>query len=75
MIGSAPRLLVECEYLAKALGIPSTVEAESEEVIEAAESQGKGEGWRRYGIESFSCLQLIEACRHSVASGAAVTFS
>lgn len=74
MIGSAPRLLQECQHLAEVLGIPSTAAAESNEVVEAAESQGEGEGWRKYGIEAFSCLQLIEACRRSISTGAAVAF-
>jgi len=75
VIGSTPRLLAECEHIAKALGIPNTIEAESKEVFEAIKRQGEGAGWRRYGIESFSCLQLMKACRLSIASGAAVAFT
>ena len=75
MIGSSPALLRECERLAKVLGIPPDVTPESDELIEAAESQGEGAGYLRYGQEVFACVQLREAARHSVESGAAIVFS
>ncbi|MGI5156389.1 hypothetical protein [Microbispora sp. CA-102843] len=36
--------------------------------------RGGAEGWRRYGVESFTCLQLTAAARHSIATGAAIVF-
>jgi hypothetical protein len=75
MIGSSPMLLRECERLATALGIPPDVVPESDELVEAAESQGEGEGYLRYGQEVFACVQLREAARRSVETGAAIVFS
>ena len=76
LIGSAPRLLAECLELAAALELPADLDPESDEVWEAAESQGDGEvKWQRYGIESHTCLALIRACRASVGTGAALVFN
>lgn len=75
MLGSAPRLLTELDRLASLLGLPDHLDADSDALWDAAEGQGEGdEGWQRYGIESFSCVVLREACRKSVASGAAIVF-
>jgi hypothetical protein len=75
-VGSSHRLLEECLELAGALGLPDDLDSESDEVLEAAENQGGGgEGWRAYGVESYTCLVLIEACRASLATGAAVVFT
>lgn len=76
MLGSSPRLLAECLELAEALELPDDLDPESDEVWEAAESQGEGElKWQRYGIESHTCLALIRASRASVETGAAVVFN
>jgi hypothetical protein len=75
MIGSSMMLLRECARLATVLAIPPDVVPESDELVEAAESQGQGEGWRRYGQEVYACVQLREAARRSVESGAAIVFS
>ncbi len=75
MIGSSPVLLRECERLATVLGIPPDVVPESDELVDAAESQGEGEGYLRYGQEVFACVQLREAARRSVETGAAIVFS
>src|SRR5688500_18104586 len=75
MIGSSPMLLRECERLATVLGIPPNVVPESDELVEAAESQGRGEGYLRYGQEVCACVQLREAARRSVETGAAIVFS
>jgi hypothetical protein len=75
MIGSSPMLLRECERLATVLGIPPNIVPESDELVEAAESQGRGEGYLRYGQEVFACVQLREAARRSVEAGAAIVFS
>ncbi|MFQ6548888.1 hypothetical protein AADZ90_013095 [Aestuariibius sp. 2305UL40-4] len=75
MVGSTPRLLAECERLAGALSLPLEMTTKSEALWEASESQGHGkETWQRYGIESFTCASLIEACRKSMETGAAIVF-
>jgi hypothetical protein len=68
-------LLRECERLATVLGIPPDVTPESDELVDAAESQGQGKGYLRYGQEVFACVQLREAARRSVETGAAIVFS
>ncbi|MTV36705.1 hypothetical protein [Duganella radicis] len=76
MLGSVPRLLAELERLAEVLEIPEGLHSQAEELWEAAESQGDGNCvWQRYGIETFSCVVLREACSKSMASGAAIVFS
>ena len=74
MIGSAPALLRECDRLAESLGVPPSLDADDEALWEAADAQGRGEGWARYGIEAFSCVRLREAARRSIAAGAAIVF-
>lgn len=75
-VGSSQRLLAECKRIASAIGMPLDLDPESDEVWEAAESQGAGDsGWQRYGIESFSCIRLIRAAEHSLKTGAAIVFS
>lgn len=76
MLGSVPRLLAELERLAEVLGIPEGLHAQSEELWEAADAQGEGDAlWQRYGIESYSCVVLREACHKSLATGSAIVFS
>jgi hypothetical protein len=76
MVGSSVRLQQECERLAQALSLPLETDPESDEVVEAAEAQGKGGGtWQRYGVESYTCLQLRLAAVNSIRSGAAVVFT
>jgi hypothetical protein len=76
MIGSSQRLAVETARLAKALELPLTLDPESDEVFAAVEAQGEGEArWQRYGVESFTCLQLHHAAQHSIAQGAALFFT
>lgn len=75
MIGSVLRLHQECRSLAKLLEIPDGLDAESDEVLEAAENPGSGAvRWQRYGIESFSCIRLLAACEASLNTGAAIVF-
>lgn len=75
MVGSVPRLLAECSRIAKVLEIPSHLDTQSEELWEAADSQGEGATlWERYGVESFSCLGLMKACEQSMRTDAAVVF-
>lgn len=75
MVGSTPRLLAECERLARVLQIPPDIDCGSEELWEASDAQGEGDVlWKRYGVESFTCVVLREACRRSMATGAAIVF-
>jgi hypothetical protein len=61
--------------IAAALGLPEDLDPDSEEVFAASEATTPaGEGWQRYGVESYVCLRLIQAARHSIATGAAIAF-
>ena len=76
MIGSSHALLRECRELAQALELPGDLAADVEALWAAAETQGEGETkWERYGVESFTCFNLIRACEASVETGAAVVFA
>lgn len=76
MVGSSPRLLAELERLVALLEIPRHLTPESDELWEAAESQGNGDAtWQTYGIESYSCVVLAEGCRRSIKTGAALVFT
>ena len=75
MIGSVPRLKEECARLAAAIGLPLDADPNDDEVAEAADTQDpSAEGWRRYGIEAYSCAGLLRACEASLATGAAIVF-
>ncbi|MEW9900729.1 hypothetical protein ABWL39_19100, partial [Chitinivorax sp. PXF-14] len=74
-IGSAIRLLAECKALAAILELPESTDPEAREVWDAADAPGVGPArWQRFGIESFSCIKLIWACKRAVDTGAAVVF-
>lgn len=76
MVGSSQRLLAETARLAQVIELPLDLEPESEEVWEAAESQGTGKMlWQRYGIESYTCLRLYHAAKHSIAHSAVIVFT
>jgi hypothetical protein len=76
MLGSTPRLLAELDRLASRLEIPDALDAESDALWQAAESQGEGDAvWERFGMESYACVVLREGCRRSLATGAALVFS
>lgn len=76
MVGSSTRLAAETRRLATVLGLPLDIDPEDEEVWEAADSQGEGETiWKRYGVESFSCLRLHHAAQHSIKHAAAIVFT
>jgi hypothetical protein len=75
MVGSAPRLLDECRRLAAALAIPDGLDPWGDEVTEAlAQPAPAAQGWRRYPVETFGCLQLMAACEASIRTGAAIVF-
>jgi hypothetical protein len=74
-LGSSVRLLAETCRIASALGLPEDLEPDSEEVFGACDAKTPpAEGWQRYGIESYGCLRLIQAAKHSIATGAAIAF-
>ncbi|MGC0379523.1 hypothetical protein [Streptomyces sp. SAI-229] len=74
-LGSSVRLLAETRRLAEALGLPEDLDPHSEEVFEAADAEEPAaKGWRRHGVESYVCLQLLRAAKASVATGAAIAF-
>ncbi|MDX3214331.1 hypothetical protein PV318_02045 [Streptomyces sp. ME02-6991-2B] len=74
-LGSSVRLLAETRRLAEALGLPEDLDPHSEEVFEAADAEVPAtEGWQRYGVESYVCLQLLQAAKLSIATGAAIAF-
>ncbi|MFH9177222.1 hypothetical protein [Streptomyces albogriseolus] len=75
-LGSSVRLLVEIRRLAEVLGLPEDLDPHSEEVFEAADAEElASEGWQRYGVESYVCLQLLQAAKLSIATGAAIAFT
>jgi hypothetical protein len=75
-VGSTIQLLRECERLASILEIPSDINEKSEELWEAADAQCESSTkWQKYGIESFTCVHLIKACKMSIEAGAAIVFT
>jgi hypothetical protein len=75
LIGSSVGLRDELRRLRDALGVPPDVGPDDDRLREAADAQGQGEGWARYGVEAFTCVQLLAACEASVAAGAALVFA
>lgn len=74
--GSSVRLLEETRRLAEALGLPEDLDPDSEGVFGAADAEiAAAEGWQRYRVESYVCLQLLNAAKLSVSTGAAIAFS
>jgi len=75
MVGSAPRLSEELSRLATLLEIPASLTPESDELFDVMEHPWEeGDLWRRYGVESYSCVVLQEGCRRCIATGAALAF-
>lgn len=74
-LGSSVRLLAEARRIASALGLPEDLDPDSDEVTRTCEATTPAaEGWQRYGVESYACLRLIQAAKHSIATGAAIAF-
>jgi hypothetical protein len=74
-LGSSVRLLEETRRIAQALGLPDDLDPDSEEVFEATSAETPAtEGWQRYGIEAYVCLQLLRAAELSIATGSAIAF-
>lgn len=75
MIGSSFKLMEELTQLAKHLELPLDLDPESEEIWDAPERQGSGSlKWQKYGVESFSCLRLYYAAKHSIEHSCAMVF-
>ncbi|MGI5133719.1 hypothetical protein [Streptomyces sp. CA-106110] len=75
-LGSSVRLLAETRCLAEALGLPEDLDPHSEAVFEATDAEEPAtEGWQRYGVESYVCLQLLQVAKLSIATGAAIAFT
>ena len=75
MLGSSIKLLQECERLAEILEIPVDIDDQSDELWDAADAQGESSvKWKKYGVESFTCVNLIIACKKSIETGAAIVF-
>lgn len=75
MVGSSVRLLEECKRLANWLEMPFDLDPESEDVWEAADDPpADSPKWKKFGVESFSCIRLIRACEASIKTGAAIVF-
>ncbi|MER6504767.1 hypothetical protein ABT218_37070 [Streptomyces sp. NPDC001455] len=75
-LGSSVRLLAETRRIAEALGLPEDLDPYSEEVFDAADAEEPAtEGWQRYGVESYACLQLLHAAKLSISTGAAIAFT
>lgn len=74
-VGSSYRLAEECETLASFLQLPLDLDPEDVAFFDAVDSQGSGEQkWQRYGVESFTCIRLLNAAKLSIETGAAIVF-
>ena len=70
------RVITWLEKSIGALEIPAHITKDSDDLWEAADSQGEGEAvWRRHGVESFTCVALQAACKRSLETGAAIVFT
>jgi hypothetical protein len=74
-VGSSQKLLTECMTLAMQLGMPTDMDPEDDLFHQIADAQGGGDGWHRYGRESYACIRLIKAAEHSIKHGAAIVFT
>ena len=70
-------LLGECERLAERLEIPDDINIRTEAFrIAADDSQGEGQAVRQhYGVESYTCVALMEGCRTAIETGAALAIT
>jgi hypothetical protein len=74
-LGSSVRLLAETRRIASALSLSEDLDPDSEEVLGPWDATTPAaEGWQRYRIESYGCLRLLRAAKHSIATGAAIAF-
>lgn len=75
MIGSSVALRAELVRLRDALGIPADLAADDPRLDAAADAQGSGRGWARYGVEALTCVRLLAACDASLALRSAIVFA
>jgi hypothetical protein len=73
MVGSSYRLREECRRLATALKIDLGEDHDLEANWEAIKAQLE-EANERYAVESLICVNLHQACEHSIRHGAAIVF-
>lgn len=75
-VGSSYRLREDCQALAARLGIPDGMDADDDALWEAPDRQGEAgvPTWQRYGVESYACVQLLQAAQDSIDTGAAAVF-
>ena len=74
-VGSSITLERECTMLAHALNLPTEMDPADTFSDDIFETQGQGTGWEKYGIESSTCILLLNAARHSIMTGAALVFT
>ncbi|WP_455200652.1 hypothetical protein [Kaarinaea lacus] len=71
--GSSINLKKECEWIAQWLDLPLDIPLDNEELQDACSNPGKyQDGWKRFGIESYNCLLLHEACSRSIKLNSAI---
>lgn len=76
MIGSSIKLLEECDLLAEHLELPANLEIESDEFLELMESpRSTGKPWQILAIETHGLVNLRQAARVSIETGAAIEFT
>lgn len=74
-LGSTFRLKEELERLAEWLELDLSIDANSEEVFLLPESHNKSNTkWKKFAIESHSCINLYKACNESIKNKCAITF-
>lgn len=74
-VGSSVRLLAETRRLARVLELPEDLDPDSDEVYDACDADEPAtEGWQRYGVESYTCLRLLQAAKLSTETRAAIAF-
>lgn len=75
-VGSSYRLRDDCRALAARLGVPDGIDADNETLWAAPDHQGESglPTWQRYGVESYTCVLLMQAAQDSIDTGAAAVF-
>ena len=76
-VGSSQMLKEECEYLADWLELSLAIDPEGDEVWDAADNGARpgDPNWKRFGIESFTCLRVHRGASESVRSGRLLVFA
>ncbi|MGB8813126.1 MAG: hypothetical protein WCC57_08065 [Paracoccaceae bacterium] len=75
-LGSTQRLQSEIDHLAAVLEIPDGLTSQDETLWEAIESPVTDQAlWQAQPVAAYSAIILREACRASLATGAAITFT